>query len=92
LSYNYKTINYYVNLTDSSIFFTQDYDCEEKDPESKKLDEKNDKKDISEISPSGKSSHFAISHQLSFRQISRTSYPSTDYSLGVYSPPEHLYI
>ena len=88
LAYNYKTINYYIKLTDVSADFSRDYDCEEKNAESKKLDDKNDKKDFSEYLPINKTQTFLVVNQLLFAQQAKNLYASSDYSMTVYSPPD----
>ena len=88
LAYNYKTINYYIKLTNSSADFSREYDCEEKNAESKKFDDKNDKKDFSEYLPVNKIHTFIIVNQLSFAQQAKNLYASSDYSMTVYSPPD----
>jgi hypothetical protein len=84
-SYNYKTINYYFKLTDGSIVFTQNYDCEEKNAESKNSDEK---KDFSEHMPYYKTHPLILNSPLSFSPKWITRFVSSDYSLTVYSPPD----
>ncbi|MEO5995971.1 MAG: hypothetical protein ABIN89_04575 [Chitinophagaceae bacterium] len=88
LAYNFKTINHYIKLTDSFADFAQDYDCEEKNAESKKFEDKNDKKDFSEHLPINKTQTFVIVNQLSFDQRAKTFYASSDFSMGVYFPPD----
>jgi hypothetical protein len=88
LAYNYKTINYYIKLTDNTASFCSDYDCEEKNADSEKFGDKNEKKDVSEYLPINKTHAFVLIHQLSFNQRSKNLYVSSDYSMAVFSPPD----
>lgn len=84
-AYNYKTVNYYLKLTNSSSAISQDYDCEEKDSESKKGDEKKEYPDYIHLE---KNHSLLILPMLSFARHSNNLYSSSDYSLTVYSPPD----
>ena len=88
LAYNFETINHYFKLTGQSVAYSHDYDCEENNSESKKSDEKNEKKDFSEYLVFNKVHTALIIARLSFIHHSRSFYSSSDYSLVIYSPPD----
>ncbi|MGQ0828273.1 MAG: hypothetical protein ACT4ON_07750 [Bacteroidota bacterium] len=87
-AFNFKGLDYFFNITDSSITYV--YDCEEKNSESEESNEKDEKKEVREYLFEGKADQLTPSAQLSFKQHSKLLYLNSDYSLGVYSPPEQL--
>ena len=87
-AYNYKTINYYLKLTNSQTAFAQEFDCEEKDTDSKKPDEKNVKKDLQDFMNFDRTHSFVSTPVLSFNLQYKSLYSSSDYSLAVFSPPD----
>ena len=84
IAFNYKTIDYFFNIGDSSIVCVQD--CEEKNSE--KSNEKNEKKEVREYLFHSKVYALSPASQLSFKQHSKLLFASSDYSMAVYSPPE----
>ena len=84
-AFNYKAIDYFFDITDSSISYV--YDCEEKNSESEKS-EKDEKKEVREYLFYSKVYQLNSSVQLSFKQQSKLLLNSSDYSMAVYSPPE----
>jgi len=87
-AFNFKAIDYFFNITDSSISYV--YDCEEKSSESEKSNEKNEKKEVREYLFDSKIYELSPSAQLSFEQHSKLLFATSDYSLDVYSPPEQV--
>ena len=87
-AYNYKTINYYLGLTNSQAVFTHSFDCEEKDTNSKKLDEKSVKKDLHDFMNADRTHSFVYTLIFSFKLQYKSLYSSSDHSLSVYSPPD----
>lgn len=89
-AFNFKAINYCFKLSDSSIAFI--HDCEEKNSESEKSDEKDKKKDLSEYIYFNNTHTDLIINTLLFTQQSKISFSTSDYSMAVYMPPEQTII
>ena len=85
-AFNYRTINYCLSVTATSIAYLNDMDCEEKNTD-ETADEK-EKKTEKEYLAINKSDAFIIYTQMAFAQKSKLKYITSDYSIGVYSPPE----
>ena len=78
-------------MNDNSICCFQDLDCEEESNESEKSDEKDKKTDLFDSFFIPESHQLLVNNQPSFIQPSLL-YFTSDYSLGVYSPPEQAVI
>lgn len=77
-------------MADTSIGCFHEMDCEEKNTEPKEADEKEKKTDILEYLSFNNLHDLVIHNQLSFAHHSSLLYLNSDYSLGVYSPPEQV--
>ena len=88
IAFNYKTIDYFLKIDDSSIVCIQECDAEEKNSGSEKSSEKNEKKEGREYLLHNKAYDLSPSAQLSFKQHSKLLFASSDYSMAVFSPPE----
>lgn len=91
-AFSYKTISYCFSISDSSICFFQELDCEEKEAESKEADENEKKIDILEYLSFNNLHELTVQDQLSYSNHSKLLFFTSDYSLGVYSPPEQTTI
>lgn len=91
LLFHYRTINFCFSISNSSEYF-QDIDCEEESNESEKSDEKNEKKDFLEYLFFDKAHELMMFNLQSFNKRLESLYATYDYSIGVYSPPEHFTI
>ena len=95
-AYSYETIKYFSKAFDGvSIAWIDNFDCEEKESESEKSSEKNEKLNFSE--------DFYLNHKLFNNTLisgqleagnlgsnQNIDFSSSDYSQKVYSPPELL--
>ena len=89
-AFNYKTINYLFSLSEKSISFVQDIDCEEQDSESEKSGEKIGKDELKEISEYLLKKHnfVIIINELSVLRQDNFLFISSNYIKTVFLPPE----
>ena len=92
-SYCYETIEYFSQISGQlKIVWTDDISDGENENESKKTDDKDEKKEFKEYIDASKMQSLILLNQLSLSEKNHNFYAPSDYSIVVYSPPEGHHI